>query len=56
LQREVSVISRVIVHPKYRSIGLGEKLSKKRCRKRARLLLKQLQSRQSITRFLKKQA
>jgi ABC-type lipoprotein export system ATPase subunit len=26
LQREVSVVSRVIVHPKYRSIGLGEKL------------------------------
>jgi hypothetical protein len=26
LQREVSVISRVIIHPKYRSIGLGEKL------------------------------
>ena len=28
LQREVSIISRVIVHPKYRSIGLGEKLVK----------------------------
>jgi ABC-type transport system involved in cytochrome c biogenesis ATPase subunit len=28
LQREVSVISRVIIHPKYRSIGLGEKLVK----------------------------
>ncbi|MBN1245516.1 DUF2075 domain-containing protein [Candidatus Bathyarchaeota archaeon] len=26
LQREVSVISRVVVHPKYRSIGLGAKL------------------------------
>jgi ABC-type transport system involved in cytochrome c biogenesis ATPase subunit len=26
LQKEVSVISRVIIHPKYRSIGLGEKL------------------------------
>jgi ABC-type transport system involved in cytochrome c biogenesis ATPase subunit/GNAT superfamily N-acetyltransferase len=26
LQKEVSVVSRVIVHPKYRSIGLGEKL------------------------------
>jgi ABC-type transport system involved in cytochrome c biogenesis ATPase subunit/GNAT superfamily N-acetyltransferase len=26
LQSEVSVISRVIIHPKYRSIGLGEKL------------------------------
>ncbi|MCW3998790.1 MAG: GNAT family N-acetyltransferase [Candidatus Bathyarchaeota archaeon] len=26
LQREISVISRVVVHPKYRSIGLGEKL------------------------------
>jgi ABC-type transport system involved in cytochrome c biogenesis ATPase subunit len=28
LQQEVSVISRVIVHPKYRSIGLGEKIVK----------------------------
>jgi ABC-type lipoprotein export system ATPase subunit/GNAT superfamily N-acetyltransferase len=26
LQREISVISRVVVHPKYRSIGLGAKL------------------------------
>ena len=26
LQKEVSVISRVIIHPKYRSIGLGAKL------------------------------
>ncbi|MCL5877393.1 MAG: ATP-binding cassette domain-containing protein [Candidatus Bathyarchaeota archaeon] len=26
LQREISLISRVIIHPKYRSIGLGEKL------------------------------
>jgi ABC-type ATPase with predicted acetyltransferase domain len=26
LQKEISVISRVIIHPKYRSIGLGEKL------------------------------
>ncbi|MCW4010625.1 MAG: ATP-binding cassette domain-containing protein [Candidatus Bathyarchaeota archaeon] len=26
LQRELSIISRVVVHPKYRSIGLGEKL------------------------------
>jgi ABC-type transport system involved in cytochrome c biogenesis ATPase subunit/predicted N-acetyltransferase YhbS len=26
LQKEVSVVSRVIIHPKYRSIGLGEKL------------------------------
>jgi ABC-type lipoprotein export system ATPase subunit/GNAT superfamily N-acetyltransferase len=26
LQREVSVISRIVIHPKYRSIGLGEKL------------------------------
>jgi ABC-type lipoprotein export system ATPase subunit/GNAT superfamily N-acetyltransferase len=26
LQREVSIISRIVVHPKYRSIGLGEKL------------------------------
>jgi ABC-type ATPase with predicted acetyltransferase domain len=26
LQREVSVISRVVLHPKYRGIGLGEKL------------------------------
>jgi ABC-type lipoprotein export system ATPase subunit/GNAT superfamily N-acetyltransferase len=26
LQQQVSIISRVIVHPKYRSIGLGEKL------------------------------
>ncbi len=28
LQEEVSLISRVIVHPKYRSIGLGEKIVK----------------------------
>lgn len=28
LQQEISSISRVIVHPKYRSIGLGEKLVK----------------------------
>jgi ABC-type lipoprotein export system ATPase subunit/GNAT superfamily N-acetyltransferase len=26
LQKEISLISRVVVHPKYRSIGLGEKL------------------------------
>jgi GNAT superfamily N-acetyltransferase len=26
LQQQVSIISRVVVHPKYRSIGLGEKL------------------------------
>jgi ABC-type transport system involved in cytochrome c biogenesis ATPase subunit len=26
LQKEISAISRVVVHPKYRSIGLGEKL------------------------------
>ncbi len=26
LQQQVSIVSRVIVHPKYRSIGLGEKL------------------------------
>ncbi len=26
LQKEVSVISRIVIHPKYRSIGLGEKL------------------------------
>jgi ABC-type ATPase with predicted acetyltransferase domain len=26
LQKEVSVVSRVIIHPKYRSIGLGEKI------------------------------
>jgi ABC-type transport system involved in cytochrome c biogenesis ATPase subunit/GNAT superfamily N-acetyltransferase len=26
LQKQVSVVSRVIIHPKYRSIGLGEKL------------------------------
>jgi hypothetical protein len=28
LQKEVCVVSRVIIHPKYRSIGLGEKLVK----------------------------
>jgi ABC-type transport system involved in cytochrome c biogenesis ATPase subunit len=28
LQHDISVISRVIIHPKYRSIGLGEKLVK----------------------------
>jgi ABC-type ATPase with predicted acetyltransferase domain len=28
LQAEMSIISRVIVHPKYRSIGLGEKIVK----------------------------
>jgi len=26
LQKEISIISRVVIHPKYRSIGLGEKL------------------------------
>jgi tRNA(Met) C34 N-acetyltransferase TmcA len=29
LQRQISVISRVVVHPKYRSIGLGAKLVNK---------------------------
>ena len=28
LQQEMSIISRVIIHPKYRGIGLGEKLVK----------------------------
>jgi hypothetical protein len=26
LQKEISIVSRVIIHPKYRNIGLGEKL------------------------------
>ncbi|NLF87221.1 hypothetical protein GX563_00190 [Candidatus Bathyarchaeota archaeon] len=31
LQHDISIINRIVIHPKYRSIGLGEKRSEIRC-------------------------